>query len=368
MVQVDVFWSFGLGAGFAVASARQLRVRQELRARDADGDRARQLAVAGETGEWNGGTAELRASLTPDSDGANGGGRSRAGGERAAGAAEPRAAGSLADFSDLLQNRFMVQNILYAALLFAPSGIYLLWEFTNWETMQAGAKSMPAWLIVLFAITNVTQAILGFWVTERLIVRGRQYLGLLAAWAGYFGMFFLLVNGWDKTGWHRFFSEDRADFKAWSSEPAIDQVTAWLTSDVALTLYAMGLILIPAMALIMIRSIGGGYRIGGDYTPSRKPIALPLKVATTAAVLLSGVPAAIVAHNLIVALGWIAGALVSAAIIFVVLLWTRTGLLYRGYKLMALEDAAYERLRAGGSSGSGRPRESRDRQPSYSNQ
>lgn len=327
MVQVDVFWSYGLGAGFAIAAARQLRLRQELRARDVDREQAAELAAAGETG---GGS----------------------------------------DFGDLLQNRFMVQNILYAALLFAPSGIYLLWDFTNWETMQAGTKSMPAWLIVLFAITNVSQAILGFWVTERLIVSGRQYLGLLMAWAGYFGMFFLLVNGWDKTGWHRFFSEDRADFQAWASQPSIDQVTGWLTSDVALTLYAMGLILIPAMAAIMIRSVGSGYRIGGAYAPNRKPLAVPLKVVATAAVLLSGVPAAIVAHNLIVALGWIGGSLTSAAIIFVVLLWTRTGLLYRGYKLLALEDEAYERLRAGGgaSTGGGQARSRRELKPSYSNQ
>lgn len=325
MVQVDVFWSFGLGAGFAVASARQLRLRQELRAGGAqEGEHSRELAIAGETG-----------------------GRS--------------------DFSDLLQNRFMMQNILYAALLFAPSGIYLLWDFTNWETMQAGAKTMPAWLIVLFAITNVSQAILGFWVTERLIVRGRQYLGLLMAWVGYFGMFFLLVNGWDKTGWHRFFSEDRSDFQAWSSEPAIDQVTSWLSSDVALTLYAMGVILIPVMAVIMVRSLGGGYRIGGEYRPDRKPAGMIVSVAVTAAILLSGVLAAIAAHLLITEIGWLAGSAAAAALIFVVLLWPRTGLLYRGYRLLALEDAAYQRIRQGGSTAGGerfRP----SSQPSYSNQ
>lgn len=325
MVQVDVFWSFGLGAGFAVASARQLRLRQELRAGGAqEGEHSRELAIAGETG-----------------------GRS--------------------DFSDLLQNRFMMQNILYAALLFAPSGIYLLWDFTNWETMQAGAKTMPAWLIVLFAITNVSQAILGFWVTERLIVRGRQYLGLLMAWVGYFGMFFLLVNGWDKTGWHRFFSEDRSDFQAWSSEPAIDQVTSWLSSDVALTLYGMGLILIPVLAMIMVRSIDSGYRIGGEYRPDRNPAGIFVKVAVTAVVPLSGVFAAIAAHLLITEAGWLIGSAAAAALIFVVLLWTRTGLLYRGYRLLALEDAAYQRIRQGGSTAGGerfRP----SSQPSYSNQ
>lgn len=315
MVQVDVFWSYGLGAGFAVAAARQLRLRDQLRKSDSAGEDAGGLAdelvIAGEIA--------------------------------------PSRGGAWPNFLALLQNRFMVVNVLYAAMLFAPSGIYLLWGFPNWETMQAGSHSMPAWLIVLFAITNVTQAIVGFWVTERLIVSGRQYLGLLQAWAGYFGMFFLLVNGWDKTGWHRFFSEDRADFKAWSSQSAIDQVTSWLTSEVALTLYAMGAILIPAMALIMNRSMALGYRIGGEYQPNRKPVGATLITATTVAILLSGVPAAIVAHQLILWLGWVLGAVASAAVIFVVLLWQRTGLLFRGYRLLALEDPAYLRVRGSGS-------------------
>jgi hypothetical protein len=228
---------------------------------------------------------------------------------------------------------------------------------------------MPAWLIATFAITNVTQAILAFWVTERLIVGGRQYLGLLQAWAGYFGMFFILINGWDKTGWHRFFSENRADFLAWHSQPALDQVKSWVTSDVALTLYAMGLVLIPVMAVIMVRSVRSGYRIGGDYRPNRKPAAPTMLVAATAAVLLSGVPAAIVAHQLILWFGWLIGAAASAAVIYVVLLRTGSGLLYRGYKLLALEDAAYERLKSGGppSGAIGGPVKPR-RQSSYSNQ
>lgn len=318
MVQVDVFWSYGIGAGFAVAAARQLRLRRDLIER---GDAtAAEFAAAGEA----------------------------VAGERAPRRKPGRASTVWADFTELLQNRHMVKTILYAALLFAPSGVYLVWGFPEWETMQAGTRAMPAWLIALFAITNVTQAILAFWVTERLITRGRQYLGLLQAWAGYFGMFFILVNGWDKTGWQRFFSENRADFEAWDAEPALDQVTGWLTSNVALTLYAMGAVLIPVMAWIMVGAIRSGYRTGGDYSPFRRPVGTALLVASTTAMLLSGVPAAIVAHLLIVEFGWIAGSAVAAAIIYFGLLDHRTGLLRFGYRLLALEDAASERLRSGG--------------------
>lgn len=335
MVQVDVFWAYGLGAGFALASARQLRVRKALRESGLDAQPGQQH-VAGEPADWNAGAGELAAALE--------------GAPR-----RPRSNGGWENFTDLLQNRFMLVNILYAALLFAPSGIYLLWGFPNWETMQAGGHSMPAWLIVSFAITNVTQAILGFWVVERLVVSGRQYLGLLMAWAGYFGMFFILVNGWDKTGWHRFFSTDKADFALWHSQPALDQVTDWLTSSVALTLYGMGVILIPIMAWIMIRSIGTGYRIGGAYRPNRKPAGVVTQIAVTAAMLLSGVPAAIVAHLLITSIGWIPGVLASAALIYLVLLHPRFGLMIRGYRVLALEDQAYDDLRAGrAASGTGK--------------
>lgn len=329
MVQVDVFWAYGLGAGFALASARQLRVRKALRDEQLEPS-ARSLRAAGEPAAWNGGASDLAGALDDP-------------------AAPParRSNSGWANFLDLLQNRYMVANILYAALLFAPSGIYLLWGFPNWETMQAGGHSMPAWLIVSFAITNVTQAILGFWVTERLVVSGRQYLGLLQAFIGYFGMFFILVNGWDKTGWHRFFSEDKADFAGWSSQPALDQVKDWLTSDVAMTLYGMGLILIPVTAIIMYVSIRSGYRIGGAYAPNRKPASAAMVVPVTAAMLLSGVPAAIVLHLLITSIGWIPGVLIGAAIVYVVLLQPRFGLLARGYRVLALEDAAYDELRAG---------------------
>jgi hypothetical protein len=301
-----------------MTAARQLRARQELRRAGGDAKLATQ---AGELPRGYGGRVE------PVEDGSAGDG-----------AWWP-------DFKSLLQNRFMVVNILFAALLFAPSGIYLLWDYTNWETMQAGGSTMPAWLIVSFAITNVTQAVLGFWVTERLIVHGHQYLAALQAFIGYFGMFFILIVGWDGTGWHRFFSEDKADFAAWSSQPEIDQITSWLTSGVALTLFGMGVILIPTMIVIMLRNYRGGFRLGGAYTPSRR--AMPATVMTLAytAFLLSGVPLAIVCHILIDQLGWILGSVVSALFIYLTCLNTRFGLFHVFYQRLAPEDEAYERLR-----------------------
>src|SRR5215212_10227092 len=101
MVQVDVFWSYAIGAGFAVAATRQI---------------ARSAATSRSTPDrWQ-----------------------------------------------RLNSPYWVATVLYCALLFAPSGVYLLWAFPDWETMQVAHNhtSLPAWLVTIFAITNVTQGML----------------------------------------------------------------------------------------------------------------------------------------------------------------------------------------------------------------
>src|SRR3954447_5665582 len=141
MVQVDVFWSYGLGASMAVAAGRALVPRE-----------ARPLAS------------------TP----------------------------------------YFLKPVLFAPLVFAPSGTYLLWSFPDWETMQAGSRDLPAWLVAVFAITNVTQAMLGFWVVDRPLPAPPQRLATLQVVGAYFAMFLILVHGWDGEGWKRFLSPDAA--------------------------------------------------------------------------------------------------------------------------------------------------------------
>jgi hypothetical protein len=205
MVQVDVFWSYGIGASMALAAGRQLRARRELARAEPHG------------------TAD-------------------------------RLSGDPADRASPWRNPFFLGAVLFAALLFAPSGAYLLWEFPDWETMHAADRDVASWLVALFAVTNVTQAMLGFWVVERLIARGRAYAAYLQVVAAYLAMFFVLVHGWDGEGYRRFFSPDRADYLAWSGD-----WTRWLTSDVALTLLAMGAVLIPVLLGTIARWTVAGY-------------------------------------------------------------------------------------------------------------
>ena len=271
MVQVDVFWSYGIGAGFAYAAKEQL------------------------------------AHKPPTKE--NGG---------------------------LMSNPYFTKNLLYLATLFGPSGIYLLWQFTSWETMHALDRSMPAWLVVGFAITNVTQGMLGFWVTYKLAMARRHYLAFLQPLIGYFAMFFVLVHGWDGKGYQRFFSQTREEFLRWT--PA--SIAEWLLSPVALTLLAMGPVLIPVMVGWMGRWMVEGQRLlrtgrgGSTRAPSRAPRGMA-QLAALMLVLIFGVVlgTAIVSSMLIHQLGWIGGTLT-----FLVLghfaIFGKPGLLHRLWRTL----------------------------------
>lgn len=237
MVQVDIFWSYGIGAGFAFAAKKQLQKFEPDKAE----------------GGWFG-------------------------------------------------NPYFTKNLLYLATLFGPSGLYLVWQFTNWETMQAGDKTMPGWLVTAFAITNVTQGMLGFWLTHKLLRAGKDYLAFLQPLIGYFGMFIILVHGWDGRGYARFFSEDRTVFESFT--PA--HITTWLLSDVALTLAAMGCILIPVMLLMMLKWGREGYRMAGIPREAQSPALMYLVLVLTlifGAVLGTAILASVLMHQLGTALG-----------------------------------------------------------------
>ena len=87
------------------------------------------------------------------------------------------AARQLKSEKDPFNNKIFTYVLLFLSILFAPSGIYLLWQFPHWETMQVAStySDLPAWLVCLFAITNITQGILGYYVTYRLIRKGKLY-------------------------------------------------------------------------------------------------------------------------------------------------------------------------------------------------
>jgi len=233
MVQVDVFWSYGIGAGFALAAANQLR-------------------------------------------------------------------------SDRDTGPYLTATAIYAAAVFGPSGAWLLWQFTSWETMHTGTHdTVPGWLVALFTATNTTQAILGFLITRWLLDAGRFRLACLQAVGAYFAMFFILVHGWDGTGYQRFFSPTAADFGRWTAGDELQNVRTWLTSDVALTLYGMGVVLVPIMLGLCLRWHLAGVRAAGA-APTRRTV-LRFAAIVLGGIFGLGLGGAIAASVLIHLLGWLAG-------------------------------------------------------------
>lgn len=282
MVEVDVFWSYGLGAGFAAAATHQIALSKD----------------------------------------------------RPSGAAEH-------GWQRYFCSPYFTVAVLYCALLFAPSGAYLLWAFPDWETMQVARDhaSLPAWLVTLFAITNVSQGILGYWVTAKLIRAGRRYAAFRQVGVGYFGMFFILVHGWDGRGYQRFFSADRAVFQSWPRDPsfgdAVGRAGQWLTSPVALTLAGMSVIVV-VLLWIMSTWLNEGYRLAGVHDTPRSPTVV---AAVLGFVFAGALGSAIVSSVLIHLLGWWIGVPVAGAVVWLVAVRPPSGLGYRFFERLRIADA-----------------------------
>jgi len=267
MVQVDVFWTYALGAGFAAAAGRQLR--------GADKEGA-----------------------TP------------------------------------FQSPYFLRTLLFLSILFVPSGACLLWAFPGWETMFAGDRTLPAWLVTLFCVTNITQGILGFWVAGKLVEKGRLYWAHLQWVFGYLVMFFILVHGWDGTGWRRFFYAGNIDdWRAGVDYP----IYAFAYSDVALTLYAFGVIILPVMFIWMSTWMKEGYRLG-EVDPQRDSETSKGSLTKTILkiIFLYTLGSAIIASLLVHLIGWIAGLPIFFALFYVAGI-RKGGLFHRQIHRLTLE-------------------------------
>lgn len=244
MVQVDVFWSYALGAGFALAAGRQIAQERPRSPHEVD--------------------------ATPPA---------------------------------WWQAESFVKTLLFLALVFVPSGTFLLSAFPSWETMHVatGRGDVPAWLVTAFTLTNVSQGILGYWVVRKLILADRWRLAQAQWLLGYFCMFFVLVHGWDGTGYVRFFSAEPSWIPGWAPRDA----ARWATSPVALSLAAMGLVLLPLLLGWMSGWLQEGYALDPvlGAGPSRgRLIALVLSGA-----LGLGLGSAIAASVCVRVGGWAAG-------------------------------------------------------------
>lgn len=181
MVQVDVFWSYGMSAGLALAGSKKIAKAESW---------------------WN--------------------------------------------------NEVFTLALLWTACIFAPSGLFLLWTNPGWETMFVARsfESIPAWLVALFGLTNITQGILGFYVTARAIRAGNQRA---AAWQpiwSHLAMFFILIVGWDGTGYKRFFYAGTGEEWHTGVEYAW---TAFFSCPIFFSLLGLGVFFLPSYFYLVKR-------------------------------------------------------------------------------------------------------------------
>jgi hypothetical protein len=159
------------------------------------------------------------------------------------------AAHQLKDEEKPFTTRSFVFNLLFLSLLFAPSGIYLLWEHTQWETMQVATskEDIPAWLVTIFAVTNITQGILGYWVSY-VLARAKKLYEAHVNWIVEWIVFwFILVCGWDCTGYQRFLYDMSVNNgQLWQPEIHMG-VSFFYASRVWWTLVAMGIVFAPML-------------------------------------------------------------------------------------------------------------------------
>lgn len=191
------------------------------------------------------------------------------------------------------ESTYWAKTMAFLALFWAPTGLLLLIRHPSWETMQAAASfyDMSEWLVLAFGITNITQGMLGFAVGLWLLRQGRWYAAQMNWLVGYFGMFFILLYGWDGLGYDRFLY-DRDMYPgspAWAPYAGTgDGVGAALgkflltfsnpsgNATVITTLLTDGLWLLPPFAWLLITWTRDG--VMRDYAPGRE-MAASVKLA-----------------------------------------------------------------------------------------
>lgn len=317
MVQVDVFWSYGIGSSFALAAFRQLRrlkAENEARRRKLGwGRQPRLVEAAGSEGAAEGVPSgpptreDLDFQRIVKELKANGFKPGKAGIENLRSLQKAVKAWFEAN-GDAFNNEYFLKNLLFLSLLFVPSGSVLLWSNPSWETMQVGKyETIPQWLVGIFTTTNVTQGILGFYLTHKALMKGKYYQAAMHTFLSYLGFFFILVNGWDNKGYQRFFSKNRESFDAWSWK----NVVPWAFSDVVAILLAYGAMFLPLMYYWIVDWVlkGEDMEQGVEEREifDRLPEALEEFGAVNAAIFGGALGGAILATVLVRRLGWAKG-------------------------------------------------------------
>ncbi|KAF9095762.1 hypothetical protein BGX23_012690 [Mortierella sp. AD031] len=154
-------------------------------------------------------------------------------------------AGSLKSQPVFWSTPSFVYTLLFLSLIFAPSGLYLLWDNPGWESMfLLGDKNeIHAMLPTVFAFTNILLGIIGYYVTYAKIRRYRNAKVLPMSFHKYWIHAYTCFCAILGMGYNRFMYPK--DYVAWRAGETFP-LTAFFTSRMLFTLLSMGVILIPA--------------------------------------------------------------------------------------------------------------------------
>lgn len=175
-------------------------------------------------------------------------------------------------------NKWYTFTLLFLSIFFVPSGMYLLWQFTQWETMQVATTftDLPAWLVCGFAVTNITQGILGYWVSYKFIKK-KNYYAAHANWMWAWILFwFILMCGWDCTGYQRFLYDASVHNGVLWTPGTHMGITFFYKSNVWWTLIAMAVCFAPMLIYAVVNFIMKGAE--EDQTISAEQVPNPLQL------------------------------------------------------------------------------------------
>jgi hypothetical protein len=239
------------------------------------------------------------------------------------------------------ENKYFTRTMIFLSCLWVPITTLLLWGFPEWESMQVGTyETIPAWFVGLFALLNVTQGILGFWIAYKFIRKGNFYVPYLMMLSGYFIMFFLITHGWDGTGYQRFLYSCTGwgDVECVPWQPGLWSFKTLFVSPVAWTLYAVGALFLPVLFNWMLDAIKSGYDYGEvDNTRALETTKIHIATSLAKLIMLHTFWAAITASILVWVLGWWIGGAIFFPALYLLLL-RKGGLTYQEVGRITLQD------------------------------
>lgn len=170
-------------------------------------------------------------------------------------------------------NKWYTFTLLFLSILFAPSGVYLLWQFVQWETMQVARTftDLPAWLVCGFAVTNITQGILGFYIAYLFIKKKNYYAAHLNWMWAWILFWFILVCGWDCTGYQRFLYDASVHNGALWEPGKLMGIHFFWKSNVWWTLVVMALFFAPMLVYAVIKFIPEGVKNDPTLSIDQRP-------------------------------------------------------------------------------------------------